>query len=164
MSTSARVIVKMLSRTFLFAYARVLLGQTRCLPEAASLKNGRVISVEGASSFSNSCILNDTPNKPGKSGDRGPERNYRKKVLKKQRKAMNVTLGGIDLDELVKEMKLVESQPRAQAIPAGHITSLMSRTKKTSERDDGETLEMQHRAERPDWEASRMQRRAEGFK
>ena len=119
----------MFSRTFLFSSARVLLAHSRC--SQAALLEGGWIPLTGRGTaiapFSISSVLRDTPSKPGKSGDKGPEKNYRKKILKKQKKEMGQQPPppGSDLDALLKEMKLMETQPQAQSVPAGHIASLM---------------------------------------
>ena len=124
----------MLSRNFLVASARYLFRQVGFTP-VVSLESQRTLSRSllpasyraVAAPFSSTCVLKDTPNKPGKSGDRGPEKNYRKKVLKKQKKEMVQQKSAPDLSVLLEGMKVMESQGagEAQSVPAGHIASLM---------------------------------------
>ena len=105
----------MLSRAFRFAHARALLGhiQYRChlIPAAqrgVELRSARVgllcriLSVP----FSSSCTLHDAPNNPGKSGDKGPGKNYRKKMRKKRNKAM---ASAAESDALLEGMKAIQS-------------------------------------------------------
>ena len=129
MYSASVVLCEMLSRTFLFTPARALLGHIRCCPVAGSLQILSVSRIPNVSPFSSSCTLHDTTNKPGKSGDKGPAKNYRKKILKKQRKS-TVLLGGAKRDALMEGMKAIESLT-SEAQPAGHIASLMSYREKS---------------------------------
>ena len=87
----------MFSRSLLLRTpARALWGHVRCHPIPAAAQYGLEIrSVRSAcripstvSPFSSSCTLHDSPNSPGKSGDKGPAKNYRKKMRKKRKTVM----------------------------------------------------------------------------
>jgi hypothetical protein len=58
------------------------------------------------SPFSSTCTLYDTPNNPGKSGDKGPAKNYRKKMRKKKIKVM---VSGEESDAVLEGMKAIQS-------------------------------------------------------
>ena len=114
--------------------ARILLSSVRCTPSAAvnleTAASSKAATLRTfAASFSTSCVLQDSPNNPGKSGDRGPGKNYRKKMLKKRNKVMGKG-SAADLSGLLAGLKQSEEQPHdAQSFPAGHITSLMKGTR-----------------------------------
>ena len=126
----------MLSRVFLLRTpTRALLSHTQCYPAACGLEirsvsARRVPSV--VSPFSSSCTLLDTPNKPGKSGDKGPAKNYLKKMRKKQRKAMASAEVG---DTIFEGMEAIESfisrsPPVASHMSTGEMVNEKSRNKK----------------------------------
>ena len=110
-------------------FPRTVTALIRWSPSAACLeleaRKAPSPLVSAPRNFSCSCALLDSPNKPGKSGDKGPKKNYKKKMIKRQKKEMDSVEMGPSLSSLLEEMKRTESPPQSQPAPAGHIASLM---------------------------------------
>ena len=67
--------------------------------------------------FSVSCTLQDDPNKPKKSGDPGPLKNYTKKLNKKQRNNKESLL-----NSLLEGMKMIEEDKTSKSL-GGDLTA-----------------------------------------
>ena len=115
----------MLSRALCLARSRSLLGHVQHPIPAAQcgikVYSARQIPSVAVSPFSSSSTLHDTPNNPGKSGDKGPGKNYRKKMRKKRNKA---TVSAAESDALLEGMKAIRSlkSGNKQKKTVGHST------------------------------------------
>ena len=119
----------MLSRVLYRATVRSLFGHAQCNPIPAAQYGPEIYSIRSAcripsvaaSPFSSSSALQDTPNNPGKSGDKGPGKNYRKKMRKKRNKA---TASAAESDALLEGMKAIQSlkSGNEQKKTVGHST------------------------------------------
>ena len=122
----------MLAKTVLLCTpVRVFLGHARCYPAAGSLyihSISRIRTSNIVSPFSSSCTLRDTPNKPGSSGDKGPAKNYRKKMRKKQKKVTALA----EQDAMFEGMRKMDSlSSRADTSRTASLTSPKERVNDT---------------------------------